>query len=330
MKLSLKIIICVISLQFLGTPAFGIDHSKLHKISAQATKPKEIKSFYDLSKNYKSIHYWTWQKIVKADKSRLNDKILIEFVVGPNSSYYSKKTTSAIELTQRIFRSGLKPTKIWWITNTNDDDAWAENKMKELGKSRYFDGNNGYLINDLGEIIVNKKIDDKFKNDPNISNGSSDAHGYVHALQTVQFMNSKFNQSETPRWLFEGSADVPMMYFLYQSNYKKWSENRKGVTLKKFSKKFFYDYLDFKEPTQRNVGENPWAVTNQWPDQLAYDIGSYVCDIFIAIKGPESIMNLYEDVARTGNFIESFNNIFGISWSNARPLIADALFKISR
>jgi hypothetical protein len=120
------------------------------------------------------------------------------------------------------------------------------------------------------------------------------------------------------------------MYFLKSNSYKNWMLNRNAKTLKQFNLEFLNSYLEYVPADKVSDNQNSWYVTNQYPDQWAYDIGSYVCDVLVALKGPNSLLQIYRDYANTNDFNKSFENIYGMPWTAAKPYISEILFKLAR
>jgi hypothetical protein len=48
-------------------------------------------------------------------------------------------------------------------------------------------------------------------------------------------------------------------------------------------------------------------------------------EILVSIKGPGAVMKLYEGVGGGQTFVDVFKQEFGIAWSDACPLIANAI-----
>jgi hypothetical protein len=187
---------------------------------------------------------------------------------------------------------------------------------------------------DVNPHAVNKSleavewIEDSCSNTFPVDNaGGGVAHGFTHAIQKLQFLGSNQNWGNAPRWLLEGGATFSENFVTYGSDYKTWISNghpfyKEG--LEKYDLQFYENYLKLK---RLNGSDNLWAYTDQWPNQRAYDLGSYVCEILVALKGPASLMNLYAEFAKIGDFDQSFQNIYGINWTEAGPLVAQSIYE---
>ena len=57
--------------------------------------------------------------------------------------------------------------------------------------------------------------------------------------------------------------------------------------------------------------------------KLGYTLGMLTVEILSAIGGSESTMKIYELAAIGQTFEEAFANVYGISWAEAKPILAD-------
>jgi succinate-acetate transporter protein len=56
-----------------------------------------------------------------------------------------------------------------------------------------------------------------------------------------------------------------------------------------------------------------------------YEVGMRIVEILVAAGGIDSIMNVYLDMAKGNTFIQSFNNVYGIKWSEAKVVLSKVL-----
>lgn len=291
------------------------------------------KSLEQLAKNVSLIHPLTWQKSNEAVELGKKTKKNLEVLLGPDSKKYSNMTSKAFELTMKLYSKNELPNNLKMLVTTGKDKDWADKQFIELMGERIDLNNIGYGQISNGNAVMIKSLDlssSKSSSDPNIANGGTDAHGFTHALQWYQLGFGNNSHLGVPRWILEGSADFTQMYFLKSNSYKNWMLNRNAKSLKQFNLEFLNSYLEFAPADKVPDDQNPWYVTNQYPDQWAYDIGSYVCDVLVALKGPNSLLQIYRDYANTNDFNKSFENIYGMPWATAKPYISEILFKLAR
>lgn len=298
-----------------------------------ATKKLPNRSLKQLAKNVDLIYPLVWQKTNNSVLAAPKNPPKLSVVVGPDSKIYSKNIQKAFALTMNVFHAAELPRKTVMLVTTGDDYEWAKEEfLKAMGEKA--DLNNiGYGQSLDGNTITIKRVDpnnDDLLIDPNLSNGGTDAHGFTHVLQWYQLGFGNENHLGVPRWILEGSADFMQMYYLKNADYKNWLLNRNAKSLKQHSLQFLNDYLQYIPLDEVPENESPWFKTNEYPTEWAYEIGSYVCDVLVALKGPSSLIKIYRDYVETKNFDKSFNNIYGMPWSEAKPYVAQILYKLAR
>jgi len=300
------------------------------KVTTTTLNPAPIKNFNELTTRYKDIKYWAWKNAADAAAKLPLEGPEIVTLVGPNTKNCYTKTESSIQRISQVFRGSNLPKKLWILNADKIDKSWIELKTSELllpHQRLFIDGveANPHGINNAKEAV--EWINDSCQDTSVMGkSGGAVAHGFTHGIQKLQFMDTEQSYGNLPRWLFEGTATFSENFIAYGSDYKTWISNPTfhNQDLKKYDLKFYKDYLLLKKIEGNN---NLWAYTDQWPNQRAYDLGSYVVEVFIAIKGPASVIDLYTDFAKVGDFDKSFKNIYGITWSEAEPLVAQSIYQ---
>jgi hypothetical protein len=61
----------------------------------------------------------------------------------------------------------------------------------------------------------------------------------------------------------------------------------------------------------------------QW---LAYALGSHVVEALVAIKGSDTLLQMYAQMAKNISFAEAFKNTYGVEWDYAIPILAKTIF----
>jgi hypothetical protein len=284
-----------------------------------------ISSFSELANRYRDIKYLAWSSTQKAMASSPAQESIIEIKVSPNTTKYSNKTTEAVRLVQKVFNGSKLPSKAWMIYYTLGDQSsasWASTEFSGLMGSSTIPNPLSPRANSSHEAVVPLSL----PNNDYTKSGGTEAHEYMHAVQFEQFVGSSKSPYSAPRWMFEGGGQFIQDYMMYGSSYQDWASKTSGSQLKTYDLKFFEDFLTFNFPITYGPDGDPWFYTSQWPNQRVYDVGSLVYQVLIAVKGPTPVMNLFNDISQTGNFDSSFKNIYGVSWTDARPLVAKAIF----
>ena len=72
------------------------------------------------------------------------------------------------------------------------------------------------------------------------------------------------------------------------------------------------------------------ATNSFWPKEyeywLNYALGSLLIESLVSITNPESIMKIYDELAKRIGFAAAFKNIYGIEWSAAIPILSEAVY----
>ena len=100
----------------------------------------------------------------------------------------------------------------------------------------------------------------------------------------------------------------------YKENRDKQVNSHKVESFSDFSANNILQYYDDSVP--KECGGKPNY-------RLGYTLGMLTVEILSAIGGSESTMKIYELAAIGQTFEEAFANVYGISWAEAKPILAD-------
>jgi len=293
------------------------------KVTASAALP--ISSFSELPTRFTDVKYLAWTATQKTIASAPDQDSLIEIKVSTNTTKYSNKTTEAVRLVQKVFNGSKLPSKVWMLYyNLSDQQStsWASTEFSRLMGIATIPNPLSPRTSSSHEAVVPLSL----PNDDYTKSGGTEAHEYLHAVQFEQFVGSTNSPYAAPRWLFEGGGQFIQDYMMYGSSYQDWAMKTSGSQLKSYDLKFFQDFLTYNFPITYGPDGDPWFYISQWPNQRVYDVGSLVYQVLVAVNGPTPVMNLFKDLSQTGNFDSSFKNVYGVSWSDAKPLVAKAIF----
>jgi hypothetical protein len=289
--------------------------------------PASIISFAELPTRSSDIQYLAWMAIQKAITSSPVQDSPIEIKVDANITKFSNKTSEAVRLVQKVFHGSKFPTKAWMVYYNSTDQSsntWAASEFSKLMGVTSTSNSLSPRANSSNEAVVPLSL----PNDDFTKSGGTEAHEYLHAVQFAQFVGSNKSPYVAPRWLFEGGGQFIQDFMMYGSSYQDWATKTSGKQLKTYDLKFFEDFLTYNFPIIYGPDGDPWFYTSTWPNQRVYDVGALVYQVLIAINGPDPVMGLFKDMSLTGNFDTSFKNIYGISWSDAKPYVAKGIFGI--
>jgi hypothetical protein len=326
--------IAVVAIAATAIVAFNVKDSASDAANNSQIQPiADIASIAELPSRVKDIRALAWQKLTANRDSAYVSQIEVEALISPNSLDCSKELIEVVQGVERIFQGVKLPTKVYlFIGNTNSDMKWFESETRKRLDKKFlsFQGSqmiNPETVNDQGEGFI--WADDPCNSNLDISGEDKNrvAHGFLHVLQTNQFVNKERDWArwgEVPRWILEGGATVAGNYYAHGDELDAFIKRPENFyELYQFGGDFIKDFMKY------TPGEyQPWRHTDQWDNYRAYDVGLYICEILVALRGPDSIINLYGDYLETGDFDESFANIYGTSWTQAYPILSKVTYDV--
>lgn len=153
------------------------------------------------------------------------------------------------------------------------------------------------------------------------------AHEYIHNLQ-AQIYDGKTGIYQ-PCWMSEGEAE--------------WSQTAVSDDFSTYiSFQHFHPYyqtgegLNFSQPSQTKwtaaeieayfQEANKISSCRLTPTYaLAYSAGTAAIEALVALGGSESFFSLDQRLANNENFEKAFNEVYGVSWGYAEPILADVV-----
>ena len=307
-------------------------------------------SFADLYERRSSIAYTAWNltsNTIKNGKSNLKN---VTRFIGPNTLEPKYKTPElAYSLVSKAFTSYITPSDVYLLQYGKEDISWAEDKIKTLVSPIEYENMNR---NENGKLVSSNCNSDCFgakqvtafqsdkafvlqgiartsNNDPmgyaRWNLGHLDAHEFFHAMQRA---NSKTPNREPVEWppsfLIEGGAslvqNLTMSHHSYEE-YMKW-RGLDAADLVKSNSKVNAEFLDKFLDLVNN--KDYWRGVDGY---FSYNLGSRIMEIFVALKGPGVLLDLQRATVDKGYEV-GFESIFGISWSEASPIISKTILQM--
>lgn len=304
-----------------------------HGANRSTPEIKPISSIKDLPKRFKDIKFLAFQKMNLNQKMNLSSPMPISILISPNSHDCSKNAIKVIRGVEKSYQKTLLPRSLTLIfANLKQDRKWVKERTGEILEDKYrsYQGTeeiNPETVNGEGDGVL--WAINPCRNSGKLSSEEEVeiAHGFAHVIQTMQFTAKEENWGrwgEVPRWMLEGGATFTHNYWKNRRDYETYFQNSENLyDLSKMQKKFFFNFLKYDTKFQPL-----WTYTDQWENQRAYDVGAFVCEILVAYKGPESIMNLYSEYLVDRDFEAAFKRVYGITWREAHPIIADTIYRM--
>ena len=152
------------------------------------------------------------------------------------------------------------------------------------------------------------------------------AHEYAHTIQAQLYSEKQVGTQ--PCWMTEGEVE--------------WAQTAVSSDFSEYlSMQHFHPYyltffgLEFSQPTQTiwTVSEidsylkeaviMPCHLTRNYA--LAYSLGTATIEALVAIGGSESFFAVDQRIAGGEYFVEAFEEVYGVSWDYAEPILADVV-----
>jgi hypothetical protein len=317
--------------------------------SASSTKTvyKAPTSFQDLSENYKGIAKAAWDagSAQIANSAPLN--VTVNVLVGPNTVPTNPNPLVAISRTISLYMGIPSPQVTHLIAFSQTDIDWAKPKYEALQDQTWRQDYSTFIqshcpditcnvgntqVNNSGQVIItlgeysdlSKEEREKFQ--LNRFDGELEAHEFTHGIQITTAKN--FSYGNMPVWLLEGMAtwsEGPVAAKNFD-DYQKLRDFRVGQLFQQPNAYNFQWISTFLNPNPNlKPGQDNRVYWSSYDRFRPYDVGSLAVEALVALKGPTTAMRMFVDVGEGLSFIEAFQKEYGISWSDACPLISKAI-----
>lgn len=315
----------------------------------KSTKPLPVSypiaptDFSNLYTNRDGIAYAAWKKTsdsILGGKSSLQN---VSTFIGPNTIPPIYKTPEiAFGLVSKAFNKYETPKDVVLIEYSYPDIAWAENKVRQFVTTSEYDelnrNENGKLVssncatNDcfgakqvsvngvngvafvLAGVPISNYVDPVSA--PKWNTGQLEAHEFFHAMQRRNVAGYP-TKDWAVSWVVEGGAALVQNLVISSNSFDKYIEWRKIDAVRMIganspvTTQFMADFLDIDK------NKDYWRSVDSF---YAYNLGSRVMEVLVALKGPGVLLDLHKETAING-FNSAFLSIFGIPWTEAAPII---------
>ena len=151
-------------------------------------------------------------------------------------------------------------------------------------------------------------------------------HEVTHSVVAAQWIGNATNPQQnandaSPCWLNEGIAHAAGLS-IGVDTYEKYLEIRKTQVTGRHIQPPFDDYSASTILNYYNESIPGICIKN--PDYvLGYSIGYLTVEAMSAMSGSDSAMRMYSLMANGQNFEDAFENIYEISWNDAKPIFSE-------
>ena len=306
-------------------------------VKSTKVDPVAPTGFNDLEANFSGVSYTAWKKSREKILASSSASVPLEILVGENTKLNNKNPEYAISQVNKLYAGSILPKNIVLLAFSFQDRDWAITKMEQIVPSAVSawikdvacpsadnclgGGSFHNLSNKTSLIVITTGIDPN--NVSNATSGTLEAHEYTHSIQqsSADALRPGVNLLKSPwppNWYWEGLANFSQHAAIYSDSFEKYSQFRKEASGGIFNNstwnaKYIEGYF------QTNL-TNEWDA--QYPRWRQYDLGAMLVEILVAIKGPDSVMQVFSQSVNGDGFESAFQKIYGSSFQSVLPTIS--------
>ena len=298
-------------------------------------------SIGELNGNINSVPQFAWndyQRIYLENIKFENENFEIILNIGPSTNLYFQDNEQYIQKGISFWQNFALPEKYYGFFYNYSDLDWAINELNSSG----FEGDMARAP--CRDEVCSGANSGIYQRPPHFGVGvfginsadSVDAYRYgplhihevTHSVVAAQWIGNARNPQQSandasPCWLNEGIAHAA------------------GLSL---GVETYEEYLDIRssQVTARHLQQTVSASTilNYYnesipglciknPDYvLGYSIGYLTVEAMSAMSGSDSAMRMYSLMANGQNFEDAFENIYEISWNDAKPIFSEYISSV--
>ena len=302
-------------------------------------------SFENLYENRSGISATAWKKsseIIGASKAKIGT---LEIYTGQNTKPYFDDYPAAVSLVSRLFPGRSEPTRTIVIRFNYKDLDWAENITREKVNASDYEQiqrseNNQFVSGNCdsatsncrgarqqtgnsGISVIMQGVENQLNANDSTAKlrfytGMLEAHEYFHALQRIPIMGK--SNVWPHAWFREGSAEWVQNMAINHSNFATYQEY---LRLDCDPLCIRLSEADIAEFLEKSNGESAGPKFDRW---LNYSLGSHVIETLVALKGPDTLIEMYAQMGTRISFADAFKNTYGVEWSYAIPILAKTIY----
>jgi hypothetical protein len=299
-------------------------------------------SFANLESNYKGIPDAVWANAKKLLDQPLSAPIKVEVEKGPSTKilYNYSEIEYGISRANQLGASFPRQSKFLVIAFNFQDRDWAKARLNTFdspftlndtfadqvsvacASESECDGAFGNISLDSGLITQASSGAPNYVNQNISTTRSHYAHEATHTIQKSIYKKYGLKNFSIPCWFSEGQPQV-VGQASASENLASYSVNR-------------YNWL---RPPLRGLPDFSEASINKFFDlqhqqpcdaasrQHIYDIGFIAVEALVSIGGISSTFEVLDKYASGMTFDQAFENVYGISWVSAKPILARVVSK---
>lgn len=293
-------------------------------------------NFEDLFDNAEGSATAAWNSAAEKIKGSSAPSIRQDLFVGPNTKMLNSRVSDAYERATKLFVGFSQPQSFTAIYYEYQDVNWAKAKVSEIGlpfrvsgeiegscgsAARCNGASGGKSTANSGFIQLSVGETDRYH-----LQGGLEMHEYAHIAQAMQFVGKKtddFSFRYLPTWLLEGHAHVIGLLGSansldeYKQNRATWLNDYPKRGTQSFTANDVEVFYDSLMPGREDQNMRNYV----------YSLGYITIEYLVALKGVDSPMQMILDIANGSTFEDAFKKNYGVDWSTAKPLLANAIYK---
>ena len=296
--------------------------------------PDAPTSFDDLIANYQGISYAAWSKSSTEIKAASDLALPFKALTGPNTTLRFKDPASAFNLVARLYPGYKGSNDLTVMTFSFDDREWAKQQMRQLqpnstyqwitdvacASSTTCDGGGVFTDDKASGLLVIATGEQRGGQSP----GALEAHEYTHVIQQNQLRRASvwpLTSAWPATWFIEGQALFSENASVFHESFELYTRNRQAS-----SGELYRDSAITSAWIQEFFVVNQTSAWfSKYPRWRQYDLGAMLVETLTALKGPRSTMEIWKLMGTGQNFNQAFENIYGISFDKALPIISKAI-----
>ena len=302
--------------------------------------------------NRDGIPYQAWSAVSKNIASSPRKLGSIEILIGPNTTPNFADIKLRLELVSKALPKAKNVSKARVFAFNFKDAEWADATFKQLYinesvafKNRhkdavteiclkqrevcyqqaFVDSNlDGVIFIGMTDLGSREQLNQIYSEYARAFEGVVIGHEYLHTIQRVVLGERWFQQAyNPPSWFNEGMAVFMENAAANNSTFDAFMQFR-SVEAAIMYPDCPYTYCVKIEKEQVQSFLSIYNYSSNWstyPYAMRYQMSARIVEILVALKGPDSLIELYEYMATGKTFEQAFEHIYGISYEAAKPII---------
>ena len=302
--------------------------------------------------NRDGIPYQAWSAVSKNIATSPSKLGSIEILIGPNTTPNFADIKLRLELVSKALPKAKNVSKARVFAFNFKDAEWADATFKQLYinesvafKNRhkdavteicfkqrevcyqqaFVDSNlDGVIFIGMTDLGSREQLNQIYSEYARAFEGVVIGHEYLHTIQRVVLGERWFQQAyNPPSWFNEGMAVFIENAAANNSTFDAFMQFR-SVESAIMYPDCPYTYCVKIEKEQVQSFLSIYNYSSNWstyPYAMRYQMSARIVEILVALKGPDSLIELYEYMATGKTFEQAFEHIYGISYEAAKPII---------